>query len=138
MKRLLSLVLFLSLISLVGCEDILECVINRRPELPDKSFKTGFTNQLYYEEFDAQIKNEPQDNAYGYNFEIEGELPDGIELFIDYRTLVFEGIPQSQGSFEFRLHLNVDPPLHYNEETEQYEDSMCSESTSRTYTITIN
>lgn len=138
MKRLFSLLLLIGVFNLLSCEDVLECVINRRPELPDKRFEVGFVNQLYYQEFDAQIKNEPQDNAYGYNFEIEGELPHGVDMNINYRTLSFEGIPQSQGVFEFTLFLNVDPPLNYNDETEQYEDSMCSDSTFKTYTITIN
>lgn len=138
MKKHILLLFCLSIIAFTSCEDILECVINRSPELPDKSFTVGYRQQMYYDEFDAEIKNEPRDNIYDYYFELVGDLPDGIDLYIDYRTVSFEGVPQNRGVFEFTLYLDVDPPMYYDEETGDYEDSMCSYSTSKNYTITIN
>lgn len=138
MKRILSLLFCLSFIMFISCDHILDCVINRRPELPEKSFQEGFVYQFYHQEFDAHIKNEPLDNNYGYNFVIEGELPDGLEMFASYRTLSFEGFPESTGTYKFTIFLYVDPPVSYNEETGEYEDSMCSESTSKEYMIVIN
>ncbi|AUC76104.1 hypothetical protein [Olleya sp. Bg11-27] len=137
MKNTLSLLFFLSIIIFTGCESILECVINRSPELPDKSFTVGYRQQMYYDEFEAQIKNDPHDDSYGYNFELEGTLPEGVSMTIDYRIVRFEGMPQNQGIYDFTIFLYVDPPLSYDEETEDYEDSMCSTSTSKNYTIII-
>ncbi|OUS00755.1 hypothetical protein A9Q86_08325 [Flavobacteriales bacterium 33_180_T64] len=139
MKRFLSLLLFLSLVTFTSCEDILECVVfGRSPELPDTSFDVGLVNLYYYEEFDAEIKNEPRDNDYEYFFEIDGYLPDGLEMNVSHRTVSIEGSPQSPGSFTFSVFLYVDPPLSYDSETDEYDENMCSTSTSKEYTIIIN
>ncbi|MEH6536204.1 MAG: hypothetical protein V7719_07420 [Psychroserpens sp.] len=137
MKRLLPLFLFLSIFTFSSCDDFLDCVVNRRPELPDKSFGVGTIDLYYYEEFDAQIKNEPQDNDYGYHFEIDGDLPNGLEMFVNYRTVSIEGTPTTVGTFRFTVFLDVDPPITYNENNDTYDDPLCSESTSKEYTIII-
>ncbi|WP_397362550.1 hypothetical protein [Olleya sp. R77988] len=138
MKKLVTLCFCLSILSFTSCEDILECVINRRPELPDISLEEGYLQQIYNQQFDAGIKNEPRDNNYDYYFELVGDLPDGLDMYIDFRTVIFEGIPLNRGVFEFTLYLDVDPPVYYDEETGDYEDAMCSYSTSENYTIIIN
>ncbi len=53
-------------------------------------------------------------------------------------TLLFEGVPQSRGRYEFTVFLYVDPPMTYIEETGQDEDGMCSQSTSKSYVIVIH
>ena len=63
-----------------GCEDIIECIINKRPEIPNKSFSVGYVNNYYYEELTSEIKNEPNDDDYGYTYEIYGDLPDGLKF----------------------------------------------------------
>ena len=139
MKLKLSFLLFLSLLFFTSCEDIIECIIiNRRPELPEKTFQQGYVNDFYYDEFDAHIKNEPSDNDYSYEFEIEGELPYGIIMSTDFRTLIIEGTPQFSGTFTFEVFLYVDHPLIYNEDTDEYESPLCAKSTSKEYTIIIN
>ncbi|WP_298903888.1 hypothetical protein [uncultured Psychroserpens sp.] len=139
MKRLLPLLLFvLSSIMLSSCEDVFDCIINRRPELPNKSFEVGTVESYYYDEFRAEIKNEPRDDDYGYIFEVDDNLPDGLELFVNYRTVSIEGLPTHPGTYTFTVYLFVDPPLSYDYDTDQYDDPLCSDSTSKEYTIIIN
>jgi hypothetical protein len=121
-----------------GCEDALDCIFNKRPEIPDKSFKIGHIDNYYYEDFTSEIKNEPRDDDYGYTYEIYEDLPDGLEIYANYRTLSIEGNPTALGTFTFTVYLYVDPPVHYDDYSGEYESSMCSESTSKEFTITIN
>lgn len=121
-----------------GCEDILECIINKRPEIPNKNFVVGYVNHFYTDDFKSEIKNEPQDNDYDYYYEFYGDLPEGLEFYTDYRTVIIEGTPLEQGTFEFTIYLNVDPPEYYDEDSDQYEDSLCTDSTSKEFSITIN
>jgi len=123
---------------LSGCENLLDCVFNRRPEIHDKTFKTGTIGVYYYQEVTTEIKNEPRDNDYGYNYDVSGNLPDGLQMVENYRTVSFEGTPELAGTFTFTLFLYVDPPYSYDYDTDRYEDVMCSESTSKEFTITIN
>jgi hypothetical protein len=138
MKKLLSILFCVSIITLTGCENVLECIINRRPELPEKSLENGRVGYGYSQIITAEIKNEPHDDNYDYNFQVYGDIPDGLEVIIDFRTVYIEGIPNNLGSYEFKIAVNVNPPEYYDEETEQYEDSMCSTSTSMVYTIDVN
>jgi len=55
------------------------------------------------------MKNEPNNDAYNYDFLIEGHLPNGIETSIDHRTLSFEGLPMEVGTFKFKVSLIIDP-----------------------------
>ena len=137
MKRLFPLLLVFCLFTFLNCDDFLDCVVNRRPELPDKSFAVGPIGSYYYEEFDAQIKNEPQDNDYGYEFDLDGNLPDGLGMVVNYRTVSIEGTPTTAGTYRFTIFLYVDPPLTYDDENDTYDDPLCSESTSKEYTIII-
>ena len=133
--KLLPLALCLFLFS---CEDILECIINKRPEIPNKTFDIGYINNYYYEEITSEIKNEPRDDDYGYTYEIYDPLPDGLQTYANYRTLSIEGTPEVSGTFTFTIHLYVDPPEYYDEDTGDYEDSMCSYSDSKEFTIMID
>lgn len=121
-----------------GCEDIFECIVNKRPEIKDNTFDIGNIGEYYYAELRSEIKNEPRDNDYGYNYEIFGDLPDGLQTFVNYRTISFEGRPEVSGIFTFTLYLYVDPPEYYDEVSGQYEDSLCEDSTSKEVTIIIN
>ncbi|HMB99595.1 MAG TPA: hypothetical protein VKN14_01015 [Flavobacteriaceae bacterium] len=137
MKQYSILYVFISLFFLTSCQDILDCIINRSPELPDKILETGLVNAFYSDFLNAEINNEPQDDDYDYYFELYGDLPEGIEMFVDYRKVYFEGIPTESGVFTFTIYLSVDPPLYYDYDTDEYEDSLCSYSTSKDYTIRI-
>jgi hypothetical protein len=122
---------------LFSCEDILECIINKRPEIPDKNFAIGSIGYFYSDYLISEIKNEPVDEAYDYFYEFYGDLPEGVDFYADHRTFTIEGTPQESGVFEFTIYLYVDPPVSYDEESEEYEDSLCSSSTSKDFSITI-
>jgi len=121
-----------------GCEDVIECIINKRPIIKDTSFEVGTIGNYYYQEVKSEIKNEPRDDDYGYNYEIYGDLPDGLQTFVNYRVISIEGTPETSGAFTFTLHLYVDPPVRYDDYSGEYEDSLCSDFTSKEFTIIIN
>ena len=123
----------------LGCETIASCIWNRRPEIPDKSFEVGNIGYFYYEDLISEIKNESGDDNYEYYYDVTGNLPNGLEMYSDYRTLSIEGNPEISGSFTFTIHLVVDPPEQYDYDTQEYDDkSMCSTTTSKEFTIIIN
>ena len=141
MRKFLSLIFMLTLLSFISCQDILECIINRHPELPNKTLELAQVNQFYTESIQAEIKNEPLDNNYDYYFSIDGNLPRGIDYYVDYRTIVFEGEPYLAGTYKFTIRLSVEQSYNYSEECENNFndcDGLCSESTSQVYTIIVN
>ncbi|WP_460219159.1 hypothetical protein [Psychroserpens sp. MEBiC05023] len=139
MKQLFYPLLLLSFFALTGCEDILECTIaGRSPELPNKEFDVGLVNLYYFDEFISEINNEPRDDDYIYDYDIYGDLPDGLTFFTNHRRVTIEGSPQTSGVFEFEVFLYVDPPLYWDDDRQEYDDGMCSTATSKVYTIIIN
>ena len=130
--RFLFVVLFSFII--FGCEDPLNCIIPKKPELKTNGFPIGSTEAYYYAEVKAEIKNEPRDNDYDYYFEVSG-LPLGLDYFVNYRTLSIEGDPLETGTFRVTVYLDVDGPFsnNFNEEP----DILCDYSTSKTYTLII-
>ena len=137
MKQITIVFLFFFFLSLTGCDDVIDCNINKSPELQDKVLATGLINEYYSDFINAEIKNEPNDDDYGYYFEVYGDLPEGIEISFDYRRVYFEGIPTQSGVFNITIYLSVDPPLYYDYDTDEYEDSLCSYTTTKGYTIRI-
>lgn len=138
MKKLYLILFCFAFFTLSSCEDFLDCVIDRRPQIHDKTFASGTVGVYYYQEVTTEIKNEPRDNDYGYFYEVYGNLPDGIQMFPNYRTVSFEGTPEVSGTFKFTLLLYVDPPGRFDDDGIEFEQVMCSESTSKDFTITIN
>ncbi|WP_406683619.1 hypothetical protein N1F78_13135 [Seonamhaeicola sp. MEBiC1930] len=140
MKQFFPIVLTFSFFLFTGCEDVLECIINIRPELENKSLVHGHVDEFYFESISAEIKNEPNDNVYDYYFSVSGNIPEGIELFYDYREVVFEGIPKETGRFTLRVSLTAEAIVEYYYDefgNEYYHDPLCSNNTSRVYTLVI-
>ncbi len=131
------LILFLSFSLFNSCQDILECVINRRPELSNKRLATGQVNNYYLEEIHAEIKNEPHDNSYDYYFYIDEDLPRGLSYYIDHRNIIIEGQPQASGIFTFDVRLEVEQFDDYCENELNDCDGLCEDVTSRTYKLVI-
>ena len=134
MKTHKFLTLSFCLFFLFSCEDTLNCIIPKEPELPNIEFPIGSTEEFYYLEFDSEINNEPRDNDYDYFYYVEG-LPAGMDYFVDYRTISFEGTPQETGVFRIQVFLDVDGPFRndFNEEP----DLLCNYSTSRSYKLIV-
>ncbi|APY07398.1 hypothetical protein BWZ20_03375 [Winogradskyella sp. J14-2] len=132
MKRTLLLAI-LSLSTLLGCEEPL-CIFPKEPELPNKQFPIGNTEDYYYVDLDAEINNEPRDNDYDYYFDVEG-LPLGMDYFVNFRTISLEGTPEEAGIFEITIFLEVDGP--FRNDFDDNVDDLCSYRTSKTYTLII-
>lgn len=138
MKQSLTILIFSIL--LISCEDTLDCIINVRPVLPHKSLEVGLVGRYYSETITAEIKNEPRDNDYEYYFDINGKIPEGLHVIFDYRDVIIEGTPLKSGRFTFTIYLDVDPPYSYYYDdfgNERYDDALCSDNTSKSYTIAI-
>ena len=141
MKKVISLAFICMCLMFINCQDILECIINRHPELPKKTLAVAELNQFYQETITAEIKNEPLDDSYNYYFSIDGNLPRGVDFYVDLRTLVFEGVPLVAGTYTINVRLRVAQSSNYSDycESEFNDcDGLCNESTSETYTIIVN
>ena len=119
----------------------MDCIINVRPELHDVNLKDGRIDYYYFDKITAEIKNEPNDNSYDYYFDVYGDIPAGLDIIYDYREVIFEGIPTESGRFTFRVHLNVDPydDYYYDEYGDVvYDDKLCTDHTTKDYTLIIH
>lgn len=140
MKRCILFLLLISFFTFTNCENVIDCIINVRPELHDVKLKVGYIDKYYFDKITAEIKNEPNDNSYDYYFDVYGDVPNGIEIIYDYRDIILEGIPTEKGRFTFTVYLDVDPyqEYYYDEYGDIiYDDSLCTDSTSKNYTLVI-
>lgn len=140
MKQQLPIFIFLSFLLTTSCENTLDCIINVRPVLAHKSMETGLVGQYYSDNITAEIKNEPRDNDYDYYFDVRGNIPEGLDVIFDYREIFIEGTPTKSGRYTFTVFLDVDPlDSYYFDEfgNERYDDALCTDNTSKTYTIHI-
>ena len=131
MKSLYALSLLFCLL-FFGCEDGLNCIIPKEPELPNKSFPIASTESYYYADLRAEINNEPRDDDYDYFFEIEG-LPLGLDYFVNYRTISIEGSPELTGTYDITVYVDVDGPFRDEEEP----TVLCDYSAQKTYTLIV-
>jgi len=136
-NKFLVLISFLTLFS---CQDILECVINVRPDLPNKSLSLAQTDSYYFDSIKAEVKNDPHDDGYDYYFSVYGDFPEGLEYYIDYRTLVIEGFPEEEGSFNFTIQVTVEAyeDYYYDDDGNLIDnDNLCTDTTQKDYTIRV-
>ena len=141
MKKLPSSFLVLSFLLLISCQDALECIINKHPELSNQALSSAQVDQFYSDTITAQIKNEPSDDNYNYYFSIDGALPKGIDYYIDYRTIFLEGTPLVSGTYNFTVRLTVEQSDNYIEECENKLndcDGLCGDTASQAYTLLVN
>ena len=133
--------LLVTLVPLNSCQDVLECIINRHPELSSNPLAPAQVGLLYSEMITAEIKNEPSDDSYNYYFSIDGAFPSGIEYDIDYRTIIIKGTPLVSGTYNFTVRLTVEQSYNYSEECENSLndcDGLCGDTTSQAYTLLVN
>jgi hypothetical protein len=134
MKASKILLLFFSF-TLLGCNDFLECLVDRRPELSNEQFPIANTESYYYVDIRAEINNEPRDDDYDYFFEFTDSLPAGLDYFVNYRTISIEGTPEESGTYRITLNVYVDGPFRNG----FVEDNtvLCDYSASKTYTLIV-
>jgi len=128
-KFLLS-VLFLLVFS--GCEDIInsaiECSI-KDVKLENKTLRIGTVARNYYETISANVKNDPNDDYYRYDFFISGKLQKGLQYYTEGNKFVINGVPEEAGTIGFELTVEVtldDEAL-----------GLCRETAKRTYELTV-
>ena len=130
-----------AVLSLGSCayvaDDIFDCIINSRPVLRSDGLEDGTVDTFYSDYVYGEIENNPNDDNFDYYFDVYGNLPNGVDWYVDYRTVVFEGIPTRPGRYHFTVELWVEGPLVWNEATGVYDDNLCTDFTERNYTIVV-
>ncbi len=135
-----ALFLLVSLFTFSGCEDIVDCIINVRPELRNDDLDRAYLDEYYFDAVTAEIKNEPNDNDYDYYFSVSGRVPRGIDVIYERRRVVFEGVPREKGTYTIKVSLEVEALNGYYYDdfgNERYDDPLCSDNTSKTYTLVV-
>ena len=114
MYKLLKLSFITSLVFISGCEsllesttdvllDISECAFRNEEgpiEISTLSLANGTTGINYSQPIISEIRNEPNDNQYVYEYTFTAEqLPPGLSYREAGRGLVIEGVPQSPGMY---------------------------------------
>ena len=142
------LILFIP-IFLSSCEEVLDqvidCVDFDNPEFDLDSLPDAVLGEPYSARIVASIGNEPNDEAYDYEFSLYGDLPNGLKLVTqDYEPVaVIKGTPTRAGVFEFTLEVEVTPKgsdtyYSYDEDSNDDGNNLCSATDSIDYSITAN
>ncbi|OIQ27134.1 MAG: hypothetical protein BM564_13260 [Bacteroidetes bacterium MedPE-SWsnd-G2] len=142
MKPKLLLLAIVSLVSFYGCQEILDdCIFwPARPNLQTDLLQNGTVNQDYYQLIVAEIENDTHDDDYGYVFELEGDLPLGLNYYYDGRDLILHGIPQTNGVFQFKVFVTIFPPTELSSSDDEYDpDNICLDNydTEKEYILQI-
>lgn len=133
------LILPLLCMLLFSCQDVVECIVNRRPTLSNKTLSEGSINSYYKEVIHAQVKNETQDDSYWYYFDVSGDIPNGLNVYVNYRTVTIEGYPQEAGDFFVNVNLQVEQNDNYYCDNDWNDcDGLCDDRVSKQYPIIIN
>ncbi len=93
-----------------GCSELIDCVASARPNLHSKDLYNGSVGSNYADFIEADITNEPDDNAYDYFFQVDGNLPVSLTYHEQGRKIFFTGVPTVAGTYTFSVRLTVDPP----------------------------
>lgn len=124
-------ILFILVVS--GCEDIInsaiECSI-KDIKLESKTLRIGAVGRNYYETISANVKNDPNDEYYSYEFFITGKLQNGLQFYTEGNKLVINGVPEVVGTISFQLKVEVT--------LDDEELGLCRETSKRTYELTVN
>ncbi len=129
----------LSMFSFSSCNELADCIASTTPELQSKILKEGNVGSEYSDKINSEVKNDPNDNAYGYYFNVEGKLPDGLAYTVSHRVFSINGIPTKAGTFKFKVILRIDPPHDWDEDGGD-SNRICfgDDTTEKTYTIKIS
>ena len=129
LKFLLSVV-FLLMFSY--CEDIInsaiECSI-KDVKLENKTLRIGAAGRNYYETISANVKNDPADDYYIYDFIIRGELQKGLRYYTEGNELVINGVPEEAGTIGFELTVEVT--------VDDEGLGVCTKKTKKTYELIV-
>jgi hypothetical protein len=127
------------LISTTGCEFLVDALIDSAfgedLEITSTNAPPGGVGIYYRWEIYAEVKNEPFDSWYRYNWAFQrGELPPGLEFSDEGDHAVVAGMPTATGRYEFVAYV-YSPELRDFEEWG--ETSVWSSSDKKTFQIEI-
>jgi hypothetical protein len=135
------IVAIVALLFMSSCDELADCVASASPQLQSLNFPRAVVGAAYDQGVTAEIRNDSNDNAYQYYFNIIGSLPPGIETYVNGRTIHFAGIPTTAGRYEFTLSVRVDPPQSYDPDSGFLEDDgrICfgNDTTEKSYSIEV-
>lgn len=135
MKSKNYLFIFLSFFLFTSCDDALECAFGVNPEINENSIEPAVLDQDYFALITAEVDNAANDNAFDYFFAIEGDLPQGINVFFNFRQIEIYGRPQETGRFNFRVYLSVG---RFDPDTGFYDnDPTCNSEVSKGFTLEV-
>jgi hypothetical protein len=129
-SKILFLIVFLLAFS--GCEDIINSVVEcsiKDVKLENKTLRIGTVGRNYYETISANVKNDPNDDYYMYDFFITGKLQKGLQFYTEGNKFVINGVPEEAGTIGFVLTVEVtldDEAL-----------GLCRETAKRSYELTV-
>lgn len=103
----LTLALCVALAACDSVEQAIDCIDDDRPQFSTLNLPPAVLNQAYSEVVTARISNEPNDNDFSYTFMLEGDLPPGISLRVDGRSVFFEGTATETGTWLPTLNVRV-------------------------------
>ena len=115
-------------------DEVVDCIAKVQPKLPDKTLANGEVGVEYFDSLTASAINYKNDDDFNYYFDFIGRPPNGINYFIEHRRIYFSGVPTEKGVFSFSIQLSIGEGIIVP------DDGICfgDDSTSKTYTITIN
>ncbi|WP_395043970.1 hypothetical protein [Flavobacterium sp.] len=146
MKKIKSIIvtlfILLPLFTLSSCEELFDCIASASPQLTNKNLAVGGTGNYYNDTITASVKNDSNDDAYGYFITVEGNLPTGMNYNIVGRNIHFQGTPTTSGTYSIKIILTIDPPSYYDSNGGFYQDDnrICfgNDTTQKTYSLVIN
>ena len=122
----------LFLLTFSGCEDIInsaiECSI-KDVKLENKTLRIGTVGRNYYETISANVKNDPADDYFIYDFIVRGELQKGLRYYTEGNELVINGIPEEAGTIGFELTVEVT--------VDDEGLGVCTKKTKKTYELIV-
>ena len=137
---LFNCLLIFALVSLISCDMILDEILDdcnsyNYPVLDSKQLKVGKENEFYSDYVKAEVRNDPHDDSdYEYQFDVYGNLPRGINWFVDGRKVTFKGTPRKHGLFKFTVEVWVEVKQEW-----WLDDipELCDDYTSTEFTINV-
>ncbi|QXP59228.1 hypothetical protein [Olleya sp. HaHaR_3_96] len=122
------------LLSSCDADTIASCIIGIRPVLEEKELTDGQRNLPYSDYVNVEIENAMDSDYFIESVEVNEDLPNGIIYSFSNRTITFDGVSSVAGNFEFEVRVIVRPYIFEDDGS----DNLCSNASSREYTIKIN
>jgi hypothetical protein len=110
MRKLVYAVALAIGLTFFNCEDALSNCLRdlRSPELPVKELKTGYLGKTYYDELIPILPQSSNNRSYNWDFNIEGQIPEGIVVHLGSGKIIIDGVPKAIGIYKFKIFMDVE------------------------------